>query len=528
MAYAGRQPITGFRSTPTKDSFNGDNSTVAFTLSLDTRTNDVEVFVENVQQEPVTAYSISGNTLTFTSAPPTGTGNIYVIHRAELVSNGVHTPGANLDAGVTTLDSLTVTGSADINGGTIDGVTIGGASAGAGTFTTVTGSGDMNIDSGTLFVDASENRVGIGTTSPDSDIEIVNADSGGDFPTLKLTGNQSDNSAEKSGQIIFEKSTNASVQSIIESVGATGGTHNSNLVFKTSASAAAGATERMRIDSSGNLLVGTTQPLTDAVVQAGGVGIDLRGSADLVKISRSGDTALFLNRNTSDGEILQFQKSGSGVGSIRSLSGTGISLVSTTGSAQWGSSDAGLNANGAGNYILPWNVGSNTSNDAAIDLGASTHRFKNLYLSGGVYLGGTGAANKLDDYEEGTWTPTFNNFTVGNGSVFGTYTKIGNTVHCWYGLVFGTTSSFTGTVTNITGLPFTILSRTGDIYVKSNGVAWDTGNNWTSMMAMGADNSTGTQYPMRTSNSAALTATSPFTWANQDTLTFQITYETAS
>ena len=250
---------------------------------------------------------------------------------------------------------------------------------------------------------------------------------------------------------------------------------------------------------------------------------------NVTKIENEADSsAVEINRKASDGTIVDLQKDGSTVGSIGSLSGTGISLVSTTGTAQWGSSDAGLNANGAGNYILPWNVGSNTSNDAAIDLGASTHRFKNLYLSGGVYLGGTGAANKLDDYEEGTWTPTFNNFTVGNGSVFGTYTKIGNTVHCWYGLVFGTTSSFTGTVTNITGLPFTILSRTGDIYVKSNGVAWDTGNNWTSMMAMGADNSTGTQYPMRTSNSAALTATSPFTWANQDTLTFQITYETAS
>ena len=37
------------------------------------------------------------------------------------------------------------------------------------------------------------------------------------------------------------------------------------------------------------------------------------------------------------------------------------------------------------------------------------NRFKDLYLSGGVYLGGTGAANKLDDYEEGTWTPTLGN-----------------------------------------------------------------------------------------------------------------------
>jgi hypothetical protein len=42
--------------------------------------------------------------------------------------------------------------------------------------------------------------------------------------------------------------------------------------------------------------------------------------------------------------------------------------------------------------------------DAAVDLGTSTVRFKDLYLSGGVYLGGTGSANHLDDYEEGTFT----------------------------------------------------------------------------------------------------------------------------
>ena len=41
-----------------------------------------------------------------------------------------------------------------------------------------------------------------------------------------------------------------------------------------------------------------------------------------------------------------------------------------------------------------------------MDIGSSSKRFKDLYLSGGAYLGGTGAANKLDDYEEGTWTPT--------------------------------------------------------------------------------------------------------------------------
>jgi hypothetical protein len=53
--------------------------------------------------------------------------------------------------------------------------------------------------------------------------------------------------------------------------------------------------------------------------------------------------------------------------------------------------------------LYPTN-GSGSSTDAitALDIGDSAARFKDLYLSGGVYLGGTVAANHLDDYEEGT------------------------------------------------------------------------------------------------------------------------------
>ena len=82
MPYFGVSAKTfGFGATA-KDTFSGDDSTVAFTLSKTSTTNDVEVFVGNVQQEPTIAYSISGSTLTFTEAPPTGTNNIYVLHRS--------------------------------------------------------------------------------------------------------------------------------------------------------------------------------------------------------------------------------------------------------------------------------------------------------------------------------------------------------------------------------------------------------------------------------------------------------------
>ena len=66
--------------------FNGDGSTTAFTLDIaPSSVFDIEVFVENVRQDPNSAYGISGTTLTFTGAPPSGTNNIYVVHQAKAV-----------------------------------------------------------------------------------------------------------------------------------------------------------------------------------------------------------------------------------------------------------------------------------------------------------------------------------------------------------------------------------------------------------------------------------------------------------
>jgi len=82
--------------------------------------------------------------------------------------------------------------------------------------------------------------------------------------------------------------------------------------------------------------------------------------------------------------------------------------------------------------------------------------------SQGIVLGATSdtSANRLDDYEEGTWTPgVIGSGTAGSfsgGSVSGNYTKIGNSVAVWFG-VTGTQSGASGSLT-ITGLPFTSKS----------------------------------------------------------------------
>ena len=81
--------------------------------------------------------------------------------------------------------------------------------------------------------------------------------------------------------------------------------------------------------------------------------------------------------------------------------------------------------------------------------------------SKGIYLGVTSAtaANLLDDYEEGTWTPglTFGGSATGISYVAqsGTYTKIGRIVSLAFNLRIDDNGSSTGSA-NITGLPFTV------------------------------------------------------------------------
>jgi len=105
--------------------------------------------------------------------------------------------------------------------------------------------------------------------------------------------------------------------------------------------------------------------------------------------------------------------------------------------------------------------GSDSDNDQ--DLGSSSVRWKDLYLSGGVFLGGTSSAHDLDRYEEGTFNITIRDNTSGGntGSVTQTnkYVKIGNKVWMQFNLINITTTGMTGSnVLYLTGLPFTPTS----------------------------------------------------------------------
>ena len=214
----------------------------------------------------------------------------------------------------------------------------------------------------------------------------------------------------------------------------------------------------MRIDASGNLLVGTTST-TAPIVNNGGAGVVIRGVNGQIYAGGADTQPLTLNRETSDGIIAQFRKDGVGVGSI----GT------SGGDLYVGTGDTTLKFSDAADVIVP--TGTNgAARSGFLSLGNGSNKFKDLFLSGGVDFGGAvnsgsvvSSSNKLGDYEEGTWTPTLLFGGSSAGMVYGQrngyYTKVGNMVTASCYILVSSKGTSTGAA-RLYGLPFTSNSAT--------------------------------------------------------------------
>ena len=96
MAYIGLQPLNEGRTTSiTAQQFSGDDSTTVFSLN-ESVPNEyaIEVFVNNVRQDPFSAYTVAGTDLTFSSAPSDGTDNIYVVFQGITTETSVPPAGS--------------------------------------------------------------------------------------------------------------------------------------------------------------------------------------------------------------------------------------------------------------------------------------------------------------------------------------------------------------------------------------------------------------------------------------------------
>ena len=163
----------------------------------------------------------------------------------------------------------------------------------------------------------------------------------------------------------------------------------------------------------------------------------------------NGTTVQYLRRLNTDGAIVQFNRDGTVVGNISTWGGN-IAV---------GRVNCALLFNDDNNRIIPASVASNGARDNVIDLGDPSHRFNDVWIGGGVHLGGTGSANKLASYEEGSFTATLASTavapTVNEGNGFTAfYTKVGRKVTI-NGYSGGRTIAAIGTgIVKIAGLPF--------------------------------------------------------------------------
>ena len=259
------------------------------------------------------------------------------------------------------------------------------------------GSGSASNVTSSIILDNS-GKVGIGTDSPSTALEVNNASAGDTVATFEgdysASGDVKLASFERNGGAVAAAVTYADAATAMEF----GTTTSHPLILAT------GDTERWRIDTSGHF-----------------TGVE-------------------------DSKIIQTIASGGG----------NFLEVTHSGNEAW--SMAVQSGSGAADYL---DIGINGGTRSVL-----------IHESGGIsFNGDTGSANHLDDYEEGTFTPTFSS---SNSTATGLYQKVGNTVTVFIKVVSTGGLPTSTSQVQIGNLPFTSASNhvsAGPIYIGPSNVS---------------------------------------------------------
>ena len=275
--------------------------------------------------------------------------------------------------------------------------------------------GDLTVDTSTLKVDATNNRVGIGTTSPSSIFHTEENTTSASIVRHKNTSNTS----------------SAHSRLIIQNGGTSGGDALINLDTQAS-----GSRFTLGVDRSASKFV---------IANADKSSFD--GSNEAMVITSGGVKQIKNGNLNIQSTYIDF---------------SGDISTPTTAAAIFRPAD----------------------NTLAFST-ANTERLRILSSGGITFNGDTAAANALDDYEEGTFTPTMS--TAGSyGAQLGFYTKVGRIVHCQITLQWVNSGTSTGT---LGGLPFTVFGQNYATIVSRE--YYSSGETWNANLAIGSTSSYG-------------------------------------
>ena len=247
MGYVGNQQAEGFVQRPTKQDLTGATGTSLTLSHAVSKEEDIDLYINNVKQEPTTAYTVADTAVTLTGSV-VATDDIYVVYNSLALQTVAPPDGSVTSAKLATNISVT---------------------------------GDLTVDTNTLYVDSTNNRIGINNSSPAVDLDI----GGSSGNNLRFTGN----SSTTTGGLEFYNDT---VEVANIGVAANNGTitlnsdpnntqTNSLIKFETD------GTEAARFTDTQDFYVGTTS----GTIDSSNFGVTIKSSG-LTDISRDGGSGL--------------------------------------------------------------------------------------------------------------------------------------------------------------------------------------------------------------------------------------------
>jgi hypothetical protein len=322
------------------------------------------------------AFSVGTNNETFTIRNETGSADVLAITNTNNVGIGTSSPAYKLQAnGSGTIARFTDgTSHMDFYAGS----NLNEIATASPLLLSVGGSERMRIDSSGEFTlgnssGGSALQLDVSATGTDG-VDIKSSYYSGGYGPMKFYAGGSERlRINSNGNVGINNQSPAATLHTVANSGTTalltvGASGNNIASFYTS-----GSSQVMTLDASGNLLVGRTS--TSGVDIDGHVLFETGASYQSI----TSNSVQFINRNGTDGSLLSFYKGGSPVGIIGTVGGH----------LAVGGGDVFLEFNSTGDALQPMSTVTGGASNGAVDLGASLRRFKDLHLSGTVNVGGS-------------------------------------------------------------------------------------------------------------------------------------------